>query len=228
LQFGDVTVFINEQGKNSVADLAPRTEELDMDVVNDVLLTHGPSGVKVLAAPSRPEYAEEVTGDQFAKILQYLCRMFAYVVVDTSSVLTDVTLAAMDVSNIILLITTQDIPAIKNARQFLDLSTILKLPRRRILFVMNRFDRRIGITPEKVGESFKHEISAVIPLDDRTVVPSVNRGVPLMLGDRTRTVARSFLQVAEVVRQRIAELAEQELAPRESGSKIVTSRLGKR
>ena len=211
LQYGDVAVFLNEQVKNSVIDLAPRAEELDPEIVEEVLLTHGPSGVKVLTAPPRPEYAENVTGDQFSKVLEYLRQIFSYVVVDTSSILTDVTLAAMDTADLIILLTTQEIPAIKDARLYLDLAQVLKIQRKRILFVMNRFDKRIGIMPEKIAESFKHEILAVLPADERVVVPSINRGVPFMLGDRSKPISRSFLSLAEVVRQRLSSLADEDM-----------------
>jgi pilus assembly protein CpaE len=226
-QFGDIAVFLNEQGKNSVADLAPRAEELDPDIVEEVLLTHAASGVKILPAPYRPEYAENISGDQFAQILQYLRRLFSYVVVDTSSSLTDIDLAAIDSSDLMILLTTQDIPSIKNARLFLDLADVLKINRKRILFVMNRFDKRIGITPEKVGESFKHEIAAVLPADERVVVPSINRGIPFILGDKSRPISRAILSLAESVRQRLSELAAVESDDGRVGSGT-TRRLGKR
>jgi pilus assembly protein CpaE len=207
LQFGDVTVFLNEQVRNSILDLAPRADELDAEIVESVMMTHAASGVKILAAPARPEYAENVTGEQFTKILQFLRRMFFYIVVDSSSALTDVVLAAMDTSDIVILITTQDIPSIKNSRLYLDLADILKIDRKRILFVMNRFDKHIGILPEKISENFKHEIAAVIPFEERIIVPSVNRGIPFMLGDRSRPISKSFLSLAQVVRQKITKLA---------------------
>ena len=210
LQYGDVAVFLNEQGKNSVADLAPRADELDPDVVEEVLVTHSPSGVRLLAAPSRPEYAEQVTGEQFAKVLNYLRRLYSYIVVDTSSILTDPVLAAIDTADLVILITNQDIPSIKNARLFMDLADVLKITKKRILFVMNRFDRRISITPEKIGESFKHPISVVLPLEERVVIPSINRGRPFMLDDKSRPICRTMLSLAENVRHRLAELAEAE------------------
>jgi pilus assembly protein CpaE len=206
LQFGDVAVFLNEQSKNSVVDLAPRVDELDPQIVDEVMITHTKSGVRILIAPSRPEYAESVSGDQFIKVLKYLRRLYSYVVVDTSSSLTDVTLAAMDAADLIVLITTQDIPAIKNARLFLDLVDVLKIDRQRVLFVMNRYDKRIGITPDKVSDSFKHEIVAVLPDEERVVIPSVNRGVPFMLGDKSKPIARSFLTMTEAVRDRLTKL----------------------
>jgi len=217
LQFGDVAVFLNEQGKNSVADLAPRADELDPEILEEVLIHHATSGVDLLAAPMRPEYAENVTGEQFSKILDHLRNEYAYVLVDTSAILTDSVLAAMDSSDLVVLLTTQDIPAIKNARLFLDLAAVLKIDRRRILFVMNRFDKRIGITPDKISENFKHDIVAVIPADERVVIPSINRGVPFMLGNRSTPVAKAVLSLADVIRQRLEEQARQEEEPVATG-----------
>lgn len=212
LQFGDVAISINEKGKFSVADLTTRVDDLDLEVVESVLMEHKASGIKVLAAPARPEYADNISGTQFAKVLDYLAGQVSYVVVDTASTLTDVTLAVIDHSDIIILVATQDIPAIKNAHLFLDVADALGINRKRILFVMNRVDKRIAIDPLKIAESMKQELVEAIPLDERTVVPSLLKGVPFMLGDKSRPVCRSVLNLAEAVRKRIAELeaAEEE------------------
>lgn len=53
LQFGDVAIFLNEQGKNTILDLAARAEELDPEIVGEVMIKHANSGVHVLASPSR-------------------------------------------------------------------------------------------------------------------------------------------------------------------------------
>jgi pilus assembly protein CpaE len=204
LQFGDVAVFLNEQGKNTIIDLAPRAEELDPEIVEDVMLKHAASSLHVLAAPSRPEYAERVSSSQFAKVLEYLRQMYAYVIVDTASLLTDATLASIDVSDLIVLVTTQDIPSIKNCRLFLDLLQTLGIERDRILFVMNRYDKRINITPDRVTENLKQEVVSVIPLDEATATKAVNRGVPFVLESRNQPAARGVFSLAENVRARIA------------------------
>ena len=216
LQFGDVAIFINEQGKNTILDLASIVDELDPEIVGDVMVKHNASGVHVLAAPSRPEQAEAVSGKDFLQILQYLRRLYAYVIVDTPSLLTDVVLSSIDESDIIVLIATQEIPAIKNTRLFLDLVASLGVDRERIVFAMNRYDKRIGITPEKIGENLKTEVAAIIPLDERIVIPSVNRGVPFILGNKTQPASRGILALAESVRSRIAsvEMKEDELGVR--------------
>jgi len=203
LQFGDVAVFLNEQGKNSVLDLAPRADELDPEVVEDVMIKHAASGLHVLAAPSRPENAEKVNADEFTRVLKYLRQIYAYVVVDTSSYLTDITLSVLDAADVVVLVTTQDIPSIKNGRLFLDLMMTLSIPVDKIAFIMNRYDKRIAITPEKVGENLKQEVLAVIPLDERTVIPAVNRGVPFMLDNKTQPAARGIYTLAEALRAKL-------------------------
>jgi pilus assembly protein CpaE len=204
LQFGDVAVFINEQGKNTIIDLTPRADELDPEIVEEVMLKHAASGLHILAAPNKPEYAEKVTSSQFSAVLEYLRQMYSYVVVDTASLLTDVTLSAVDVSDLLVLITTQDIPSIKNCRLFLDLSQTLGMERERVLFIMNRYDKRINITPERVAENLKQEVTSVIPLDEATVMKAVNRGVPFVLESKNQPASRGIFSLAEQVRARIS------------------------
>jgi len=213
LQFGDVAIFLNEQGKNTILDLAPRVDELDPDIVEEVMIKNAASGVHILASPSRPEYGEKVSSDQFTKLLRYLRQLYVYVVVDTSSYLNDITLSVLDVADSVVLVTTQDIPSIKNDRLFLDLLLTLNIPIEKVALTMNKFDKRIAITPEKIGENLKKEVLAVIPLDERTVIPSVNRGVPFMLDNKTQPAARGIYALAEALRARLVkrEMAESEI-----------------
>jgi pilus assembly protein CpaE len=205
MEFGDVSVFLNHKAKNSIVDLAPRADELDPDVIEEVTFLHPDSGMKILSAPSRPEFAESVNGDQFAKVLDYMRSLFSYVIVDCASSLTDVTLSAIDISDLIILITTQEIPAIKDSRLFLDLLQPLKISRERLLFVMNKYDKRIGIKPDKIGENFNQKIKVVIPFEEKVVLPSINRGVPFMLGDKSKSITRSFVSLTKAVREQLSD-----------------------
>ncbi len=211
LQFGDVAVMFNEPEKTSVLDLAVRAEELDAEFVESVLVSHR-SGVKLIGAP-RPEEAEEVSSEQFTKLLRYLCTLFAYVIVDTSTHLSETTLAAIDASDLLLVVTLQDIPSIVSTRRFLDLVPQLKIPSRRLLLVMNGFDEHVNISPEKVNKTFQQEIAAIIPLEQQVVIPSINRGLPFMLqGDiLAKPLGKAYLSLAEAIRKRLTEISEPEL-----------------
>lgn len=181
LQFGDLSFSFNEKGRNNITDLAASIGELDREVISEVVIEHKKSGVQILAAPMRPEHADAISGAHFGEILEYLRGIYPYVIVDSSSMLTDVTLAALDTSDLILLVTNQDIPSVKNAKLFLDVADALGIDDEQILMVMNRFDKRRNITPEKVQKNFKKEFSAIIPLDEKLVIPSMDRGEPFLM-----------------------------------------------
>jgi pilus assembly protein CpaE len=210
LQFGDVPVFLNEQVKNSILDLTKRIDEVDQDVVGNVVLKHAPSGLHVLPAPTSLDQAESIQSDQFTKMIDLLRHIYTYIVVDTSSTLTNIVQDLLvNSADLIVLITTQDIPSIKNASTFLVLVDNTGIGRDRILFVMNRYDKRVQITPEKVGERLRQEISVTIPNDDRGIVSnSVIRGVPFVLEKKTEAVSKSILQLADNVQAKLNKLGE--------------------
>lgn len=205
IQYGDIAVFLNEQVKNSVLDLTPRVDELDEEVILNVTILHAASGLRVVAAPTRPEMSGTVGGDQFGKLLQYLRQLYTYIVVDTTAYLTEVVQAALENADLITLVTTQEIPAIKNASAFLMLADASGIQRSRIMFVMNRYDKRISISPERVGESLRQPIVAAVPLDDRLVTNSVNKGIPFVLDNKAHPVSKSVFTIAELAREQLAK-----------------------
>jgi pilus assembly protein CpaE len=129
-----------------------------------------------------------------------LSQYYAYIFVDTTSYLTEVVQSALEVADVIVLITTQDIPAIKNANAFLTLADASGIHRSRIAFIMNRYDKRIQISPERVGESLRQPIVAALPLEERLVSSSVNRGIPFLLDNKTQPISKALLLLAETIK----------------------------
>lgn len=205
LQFGDVAIFMKEQGKNTVLDLAPRVDELEPNVVEENMIKHEASGVHIMASPSQPEYGEKINADQFTKLLHYLRQLYAYVVVDTISYLNDLTLSILDIADAIVLVTTQEVPSVKNNILFLNLLQTLNIPTDKVALVVNKFDKRIAISAEKIGENLKQPLSAVIPLDDRIVIPSVIRGIPFMIDNKTQPSAKGIFSLAEAIRAKFIQ-----------------------
>ncbi|MDX9863866.1 MAG: response regulator [Anaerolineaceae bacterium] len=203
MQYGDVAVFLNEQVRNSITELASRVDDLDIEVIEDVITKHSISDLHILAAPPRPELADSVTAEQFGKLLQYLRKIYKYIVVDTSSYLTGAVMAALDEADLILLLTSQSIPSIKNANYFFNLSDASGIPRNRIMFILNKYDKKIAISPERIGESLRQEIAAVIPYDDKVVDNAINQGKPFILENRTLPVSKSIIEIAEKIPEKI-------------------------
>jgi pilus assembly protein CpaE len=209
LQFGDLSVFYNMQVKTSIVDLAANVDELDAEILDEVLMEHK-SGLKILAAPPRPELADEITAEQVRTILQFLKRSYPYVLVDTSSTMDDVALAVLDSADLLMTVSTPDIPAIKDARLLFDLLSVLDFPIERVVFVLNKMDRRTGITAEAIAENLKCAVDGSIPAEERVVSTSINRGEPLLLGDTNRPPAKNILELLGTIRRRFLALDELE------------------
>jgi len=207
LQFGDVAACLNLQTRNSLLDLVEQAGELDAELIERISIHHA-SGLKIIAAPARPEQAEAVQGAQISKVIRFLTSVFQYVVVDTSSALNEATIGAIDASDVVVLIGAPDLPTIKNLRMFFDLGEALNLTPQKIILIMNRMDKRFGISAEKVADLLKQPIVSQIPLDDRVVPLSTNNGEPFILQDRTKPVARAILEMAQAIKTRLAEIAQ--------------------
>jgi pilus assembly protein CpaE len=155
LIYGDVAVFFNEHGKNSILDLVGRASELDPEIVRDVMVTNKLTELQLMAAPKDPELSDARKGEAISKILTYMRQLFNFIIIDTTPHLTEMVQTSLDISDYIILVTTQDIPAIKNAHQFLSIADASQIGREKILFVINRYDKRIAISPERIGDSLK-------------------------------------------------------------------------
>ena len=77
-----------------------------------------------------------------------------------------------------------------------------------MLFIMNKYDKRIGIKPEKVSENFKHEVKVVIPFEEKVVLPSINRGEPFILSEKSKSITRSFISLTKAVKELFANREE--------------------
>jgi pilus assembly protein CpaE len=203
LQFGDVGVFLNLQGKYSLVSLAERADEIEEDFIQSVVVSHS-SGVKVLLGPPTPEDAELVGAEQLKNVIEALREHFNYVIVDTSAVLRNVELSIFDSSDRVLLIATPDIPSLANIKKFFDLVEKLDYPADRVVLVLNRVDKRGGITAANVEETLKHTVAGQILLDDKTVLASINSGVPFITGPRSIAPVQGILDLAQRLRNDFA------------------------
>jgi pilus assembly protein CpaE len=224
LQFGDVGVLLNLPPGRSITDLADTINDLDPDSISTITLVHA-SGIKAILAPPRPELADLLQPDHVKMILEELRSEYDFIIVDTATVINDLVLTVLDVADRIVLVATPDIPAIKNARLFFEITDALNYAPHKIMLVINKIDRRSGITAQMIEDNIKHQVVAQIPLDEPLVLNSINRGVPFTADTRTRApIIQALQQLADRVigefQQPVAEalgVKEEEAARKKTG-----------
>jgi len=219
LQFGDVDAFLNLQAQSNISDLTKAVNDLDQEVIDSVLVTHG-SGLKVLVAPSHPEHAYDIHPDDIKELILILAGSFDFVLIDMPTQYDDLTLKLFDVAERVLLISTPTIPAVRNVRKMLDIfDTLEAVPglSDKILFVLNRIsnekDRGRGTVPTaSIENHLKREVVGAIPVDDRAVLTAVNQGVPLVAKQKTRSPGRELVALAEYIRRDVGPLDDDGIA----------------
>lgn len=199
LQFGDVAVLLNLIPRQTISDLAAELNHLDEELLESYLVRHG-SGVRVLAAPSRPEYAELVSAQLVEKVIKLLQERYDYVIIDTPGLFTDPSMVALDYAQQILLILSLDLPTLKNIKLGLEVLDSLH-HKDKVKVVLNRSTLELGISPGDVEMSLGVSLAAQLPSDGRVVVGAVNKGKPFVLSNPQSRVAESLRYlVREVVR----------------------------
>lgn len=207
LQYGNVDMVLNLTPQHTIASLSQRQSEIDFEVLERHLTTHEESGLKVLVAPSTPQYAETVTVYLIEQVLTLLKKGFDYIIIDLPTVLEDYSMVALDTAEYILLITEPDVLAIHNTKIALEILRQL-YPSERIKAVLNRSNSQVQITPEKIEEVLGCTLIARIPSDGRLVVASVNNGIPFVLSHPHAEISRSIVQLAYTIMGREAPVGE--------------------
>ena len=212
LAFGDVAIALQLFPDRGIADLAARSGRLDRTSVAGAITNHG-ANLDTLLAPVEPGAAETVSADMVSELLQVLKSMYDIVIVDTPPAFTDQVLTAFDASDHMVLLTTLDIPALKNLKLSLETLDLLGYSRDRFHIVLNRADSKVGLAIEDVQKTLKLPISAQLP-SSRAVPAAINRGTPIVHDAPNHPVSTAIRKLADTLVRSVAPAAGASPAPR--------------
>ncbi len=203
LQFGDVCLVLQLEPRFTMVNAAHELHQLDGELL-DSLLTEHPSGLKVLAAPLEPAFADDITTAGLMQMLDVLRDNFDYIVVDTAAMLDELILSLIEKSDDILMLVDMDLPSVKNAKLALETLRLLKFSTANVKLVMNRSNSKAKLDNKEIEGALKMDISASVP-SDAVVAASVNEGRPVVETDPKSRVSKGFESVAELIAGKVPE-----------------------
>jgi pilus assembly protein CpaE len=203
LQFGDVCLLLQLEPRFTMVNAAHELHHLDAEML-DSLLTEHPSGLKVLAAPLEPAFADDITTAGLMQMLDILQENYDYVVVDTASMLDELILSLIEKADHVLMVVDMDLPSVKNAKLALETLRLLKFSTQNVQLVMNRNNSKAKLDNKEIESALKMEIKASVP-SDAAVPNSVNEGRPIVETDPKGKIAKGFESVAELIAGKIPE-----------------------
>jgi Flp pilus assembly CpaE family ATPase len=195
LTSGDVAISVQLDPVRTLVDAVPMAGHLDTTGAESLLTRYRP-GLQMLLAPVNPGDAEKVTVTLVGELLAVLRSMFGYIVVDTPAYLSEHVLTAMDASAHHVLVSTLDVPSLKNLRVTQDMLDLLSYPQEARSVVLNRSDSKVGLSPEDVERALRCPIAAHIP-SSRAVPLSINNGTPITLANPEHPVSRAIIRFAQ-------------------------------
>jgi len=187
--------MMNVTDAKTILDAVPYLRNIDTELMNNIIEEHA-TGVKLLLAPPSPQEAEVVTPDLVRGALGVMADTHDFIVIDTRPAFDDLNLGIFDMSDVMLLIVTMDMTAIKDARQFLEVTELLGYSNDKVRLILNRNNTYSGIPAEEIGASLRRPLWGRIPDEPGPVQRSVNEGIPLVSAQGESKVAEEINRMA--------------------------------
>jgi pilus assembly protein CpaE len=198
LGFGDVAITLQLFPARTLADAVQLEHGLDIDSL-DALLTPHREGIHTLVAPVQPDAKESIPASLVSKVLRLLKTKFDYVVVDTEPSFDEHVLQAFDETDDLLLVTTLDIPTLKNVKIAVETLDLLNFPKNQRRLILNRADDKVGLSSDKVESTLGMSIMASVPTSPQ-VASSTNAGEPIVASLPRHPVSKAIVALAEDLR----------------------------
>jgi pilus assembly protein CpaE len=199
-QFGDVSLAMDLHPTFSIKDIVEDIESLDEYTLASYLIHHD-SGVKVLPAPDRPEYADLIKPKVTDKVCDLLLEKHDFVIVDTGVGLQENSLHLVEKADQILVVTNLEMSTLKNTKLMIETLEMLGL-QNKIQVVINRSTMESVIQATDVPEILGEESPIYIPNHFQMVSQSLNIGIPFVINQGKTDLSKAVFKMAEQLSSR--------------------------
>jgi pilus assembly protein CpaE len=188
---GTTSFLLKIKSTYSFLDALNHAHELDVDLWNG-MVTHV-NGIDVLLAP---ELMVEGTQDlkDPSPVLEYARHIYDMIVVDTGSVYGDWNLNTARLANELLLVTTNELPALQAAQRALSYLDTNRIGRWKIRLLVNRYHRDVGLSRDVIGTALHTEVFDILPSDYEAVQKALMEGKP---APSNTAIGKAIIQLAD-------------------------------
>ena len=179
LELGESALMMGVEPRFSVVDLMRNFHRVDSRLLASYIERHE-TGVEILSAPYQPADYEAVSADRVRQVLKFLKQHFDYIIVDAPKTFTPATMGAFEEADQVYLVTTADIPSLRNLTRCVQL--IKSFGRSRgddwMRLLVNRYDPNQIVTTSEIAKTLGMEVFWTLRNDYKAVMNSINTGRP--------------------------------------------------
>lgn len=195
---GDVAAFLDLQPAKSIYDVIHNLSRLDQRMLAGSVVVH-PSKVHVLAQPTELVDRQEIHGDDILRILTATAEAYQFVLVDCGGRVDETTLTATSVADMVLLVCTPDVVAVKNAWRRLQMMERLGVPKDTVRLVVNKWPKASELSIADIEKNLDVPVSVTITADAAACQRAVNIGKLLRDVEKRSPTARDISSAVEII-----------------------------
>jgi pilus assembly protein CpaE len=182
LGYGDDALFLGVEPRFSVLDALENVQRIDQSFLSGVVeKTAG--GIHLLSSGAKTVHAP-IEGPRMRALLESASQSYRLSVLDVprASVMT---LDSLDAASAIVVVTTQEVSAVRSAGQLAE-TLRHRYGTARVHVAINRFSRDTVISAEDVERVTVARVKHRIPSDYNTAIEALNAGTPFVIDPKTR------------------------------------------
>lgn len=189
LGFSQLNYLFDIHPEHTMTELVENLERLDNAYLQNILYRVD-NNCYLLPAPNRLEEAEIINAAHLEKIIHFIKENLGFqtILIDCCHQFDEITLKALELSDILMLVTAQSVPALSNAKKMLEILNLLELKDLDIEVWVNFWDRQNELTLADVEGFLGKKLAGTITCDYKQVGFSINEGRPLVQGSRRHPI----------------------------------------
>lgn len=172
---GDLAVLLDLKPSDGMAELLKNIGRLDERVLEACTVTHG-SQVQVLPQPEDAQTYEPPPVDAVLRVLHIAARSFPFVIIDCGTASEEQALTTIATADELVLLTTAEVPALRNAWRRLRLFDRLGVERESIRLVVNRWSRSSPVSKKDIESNLGIKVHTMLPDDPKLMYNAINYG----------------------------------------------------
>lgn|SRR5574344_400129 len=205
-QMGDITTFLDLKPSFNISYMLENLDKINETFLLSTLEKYKGTSLYVLADPPYFKQADDIQPKQITKLFNTLKETFSYIIVDAESSFDGKNIVALDNSDLILLVTVANLPALRNTQRCLELFEKLGYDKDKTKIVVNRYMENDEIKENDVEKVLSKEIYWKIPNNYFAIMTAINKGIPVSDINSETNVAKSYKELAQNISDNLYKL----------------------
>lgn len=198
-QTGDITTFLDLKPSFNISYMLENLDKINETFLLSTLERYKRTSLYVLADPPYFKQADTIKPTQIGKLFNILKETFSYIIVDAEASFDGKNISALDNSDLILLVTVANLPALRNTQRCLELFDKLGYDKEKTQIVVNRYMENDEIKAEDVEKVLSKNIYWKVPNNYFAIMSAINKGIPVSDLNSSTNVAQSYRELARYI-----------------------------